>query len=74
MFHHIEPDSFHKSVAEARLADLRATENVMSALLDNYDFGHGFFHKILNKSILRPGTLSKQAPARTSPEATKIAG
>lgn len=57
MFNNIESNSSTlRYVVENRLGEPGSSEAVLSALSRKHDFGEGFFHKILTKSILRPNS------------------
>lgn len=60
MFSEIEINRLEKSVFEDRLTSWKNTEVVLTALIEKYEFGQGFFHKTLSKSILRPGSLQSE--------------
>ncbi len=57
MFNDWETRSLLKSVMEERMTVLSCSDVVMAALMAKHDFGSEFFHKILSKSVLKPGSV-----------------
>ena len=62
MFNRLEEDTLLKSVSASRVNGLVCSEVVINTLTSQYDFGQGFFHKILTRSVLKPGSLRAEEP------------
>lgn len=60
MFNSVESSSVLKKVMEARLTDTASSDVILDAFMAEHDFGQGFFHKILTKSVLNPGSIMPQ--------------
>jgi hypothetical protein len=58
MFNDLETKGLIRSVSEDRFSVPYCSEVVIADLIAKHDFGAGFFHKILNKSILKPGSTA----------------
>ncbi len=57
VFNEVSNEGLVKSVFESRFTGFQSSDVILRDMMARYDFGQDFFHKILNKSILRPGSI-----------------
>jgi hypothetical protein len=57
MFNNLDNRDLLQCVFEERMSELKSCDAILTTLMDKHDFGAGFFHKILTKSVLKPGSL-----------------
>ncbi len=61
MFHSLESNDLLKKVLESRTDRQSSTDIALTSILGNYEFGRALFGRILNKGVLKPGSIKLES-------------